>query len=532
MPNMVIVAIPRAEDPVWKYSSEKKPHCTLLFLGEDQSKAAAITAFLAHAVSILDRGPFGLSVDRRDKLGQDEADVLYFRKDWATKELASFRSTLLKDKNIRDAYDSTEQFPEWNPHLTMGYPLTPAKKDDRDYPGFHWVEFDRIALWTGDYEGPEFRLEYNYDREMEVMMQTAEVDKVIADILEHHGVKGMKWGVRKAARGVGRTIRGVDSQNRSRFNPDFQKEEGRNTGHDAWNTVLGVIVPVYAPATIPSQARLIGKAARAVTGGKDGRQERKFEARANHTKTMVQLHNKAVPDLNAGQKKINAKYKGVNLTDPKNAAKQRKYHQETTDMMAKVYQKHANATTSASGKHVYDVERHGDNIKLVTKRIKHADDEEGVSLTFKLLTSDTGHIYDMKLQPLTHAEEFVEDFLAHYGVKGMKWGQRKPRAAVRTSQSSTLTGKAKAKATGGEGHNASPDAVKVAAKKQKLKKSGVASLSNKDLQDVIERARLETQAREAVAGSGKKFVKKKLGQQVDQQTQAVIREAIKKKSSK
>lgn len=195
MPNLVIVAIPREDDPVWKYSSEKKPHCTLLFLGENQSKANDITAFLQHAVSVWDRGPFGLAVDRRDKLGQDEADVLYFKKDWSLKDLASFRATLLKDNSIRDAYDSVEQFPEWNPHLTMGYPTSPAKKDDRDYPGFHWVEFDRIALWTGDYEGPEFRLEYN-DSEMEVMMNAQQ--KKGEEFLKHFGVKGMRWGVRRS----------------------------------------------------------------------------------------------------------------------------------------------------------------------------------------------------------------------------------------------------------------------------------------------------------------------------------------------
>lgn len=195
MPNLVIVAIPREDDPVWKYSSEKKPHCTLLFLGENQSQSMEIAAFLQHAVTIWDRGPFGLSVDHRGTLGDDEADVLFFRKDWSTKELASFRSTLLKHNPIRDAYDSVEQFPEWNPHLTMGYPSTPAKKDDRDYPGFHWVEFDRIALWTGDYEGPEFRLEYNYDLASEVMM--SELAEKGADFMKHYGVKGMRWGVRR-----------------------------------------------------------------------------------------------------------------------------------------------------------------------------------------------------------------------------------------------------------------------------------------------------------------------------------------------
>lgn len=34
MANWAIVAIPEERDPVWKYSSEKVPHMTLLFLGE------------------------------------------------------------------------------------------------------------------------------------------------------------------------------------------------------------------------------------------------------------------------------------------------------------------------------------------------------------------------------------------------------------------------------------------------------------------------------------------------------------------
>jgi 2'-5' RNA ligase len=518
MSNLVIVAIPREDDPVWKYSSEKKPHCTLLFLGENQSKSVAIAQFLQHAVTIWDRGPFGLSVDHRDTLGDDEADVLFFRKDWSTKELASFRATLLKNKDIRDAYDSAEQFPEWNPHLTMGYKSTPAKKDERDYPGFHWVEFDRIALWTGDYEGPEFRLEYNYDpMGTEVMMSAQKGEEFV----QHFGVKGMKWGVRK--------VRGSDSEGRSRYNKDFQKKEGRGQTNDTISLVAGVIVPIISPLAIPAAVRTGGRVVAAQKRNNAEAADHKFTKKAQSMKTMADIHNRSIPALNREQTKINAKYKNVNLTDPKNAAKARKYDQETADMMAREYQKTANATKSKTGNLQYDVELRGNNtIALKTKKIKHADaDEPEILLT--LVKNKTGHVVNIKWGSVAHSEEFVEDFLAHYGVKGMKWGVRKPRSAVTTSQGSTLTGKAKVKTTGGEGHNASPDAVKVAAKKAKLKKSGVAALSNKDLQDVIERARLETQARDAVSSTGKKFVKKKLNTQFDQQSQQFVREQIQKK---
>lgn len=195
MSNLVIVAIPEEDDYVHKLSSEKVAHCTLLFLGDIEGKPVLrIAEFLQHAVNILEQGPFGLEVDHRGTLGPDDADVLFFKKNWGCKRIAEFRGQLLKNTDIRNAYDSTEQFPEWLPHLTLGYPKAPAKEDKRDYPGVRWVEFNRIALWFGDFEGPEFRLEYNYDL-AEVSM-SAERGK---EFLSHYGIKGMRWGVRRSA---------------------------------------------------------------------------------------------------------------------------------------------------------------------------------------------------------------------------------------------------------------------------------------------------------------------------------------------
>lgn len=195
MSNLIIVAIPEEDDYTHKISSEKIPHCTLLRLGDVEGKPVLrIAEFLQHAVNILEFGPFGLGVDHRGTLGKDEADVLFFKKDWSCKRIEQFRGQLLKNTDIRNAYDSVEQFPEFLPHLTLGYPKAPAKEDKRDFPGFRWVEFDRIALWFGDFEGPEFRLEYNYDL-AEVSM-SAERGK---EFLSHYGIKGMRWGVRRSA---------------------------------------------------------------------------------------------------------------------------------------------------------------------------------------------------------------------------------------------------------------------------------------------------------------------------------------------
>lgn len=191
MSSLVVVAIPVDDDQVWKVSSEKVPHLTLLYLGDPNTvdNVDSIAEFLDHAASTsLNR--FGLNVDRRGVLGEDQADVLFFSEGWEAKEVKQFRHYLLQNDDIRTAYDSSEQHPDWLPHLTLGYPETPAKPNPNDY-GISWVHFDRIALWLGDYEGPEFVLQRS-NNYAEVSMSDA-----VENVLAHYGKKGMKWGVRR-----------------------------------------------------------------------------------------------------------------------------------------------------------------------------------------------------------------------------------------------------------------------------------------------------------------------------------------------
>lgn len=200
MSNLVIVAIPSEDDYIHKISSEKVPHMTLLFLGEVSKvkNFKQILDFVKHAAE-QSLWRFGLEVDRRGELGEEKADVLFFSKSkWSGYEIVrDYRSYLLKENNIRTAYDSTEQFDEWVPHITLGYPDDPAKPDERDYPGITYVNFDRIAVWFAEFEGIEFPLkaqEWNWEV---AMSDTA--TRAIENILTHTGVKGMKWGVRRKA---------------------------------------------------------------------------------------------------------------------------------------------------------------------------------------------------------------------------------------------------------------------------------------------------------------------------------------------
>src|SRR5687768_12108774 len=95
--SLVIVAIPEENDPVWRVSSEKVPHMTVLYLGEHEPgpDTAKISSFLEHVVQT-NLYRFGASVDRRGTLGERDADVLFFEKN-SLDPVKAARGYLLKN---------------------------------------------------------------------------------------------------------------------------------------------------------------------------------------------------------------------------------------------------------------------------------------------------------------------------------------------------------------------------------------------------------------------------------------------------
>jgi len=187
--QLTIVAIPAEYSYAYRMSSEKVPHLTILYI-DAADDTQQIIEYIRHVVET-SLTKFWLQVDHRGLLGDQDADVLFFDKEHV-QLITKVRTYMLSNDKVKSAFDRIEQFPEWTPHLTLGYPKTPAKTsiDPRDEE--NWVEFDKIGIWTGDYEGVIIDLNA-------IPVEAVQQDMAanVEDFFAHVGVKGMRWGVRK-----------------------------------------------------------------------------------------------------------------------------------------------------------------------------------------------------------------------------------------------------------------------------------------------------------------------------------------------
>lgn len=463
----VIVALPPVGDPIHKISSEKEPHLTLLYLG-DASLSAEAVLYVQHACAEL--SPFGLTVDYRGTLGEDEADVLFFEDNaWDLKRVKEFRHYLLLNDEIKRAYDTAEQFPEWMPHLTLGYPETPAKEvDEDDNHSLRYIQFDRVAVWTGEYEGPEFRLKYD-DYAMEVAMSdisTADRGAQAVNELFHYGVKGMKWGVRNKDGGRGKIRRGITKAN-------VAADAGAKVIREGEKKLIFLPLKNRADAANRTQARMLSAARRV---------NKQPQFKGKDIKNSPQLKRSYFDKLQNEAKTIYAEELGISRTE--------------------AWGEFLGVDTSATTQQM--------RINIAVDKIRHAEEDKEILLELNFVTDDDGFVTDIIVPDKYLKHELFEDneyTLTHYGVKGMKWGvrnnadgtvsvnQTKVKKSLRkTDQPVTVTQRKAGtyvKAKGGQRQTASIDAIKTQAARQKAKRSTTDSLSNKQLKDTIERMRLE-----------------------------------------
>lgn len=203
--ELIVVALPSEYDPVNTLGSEEK-HATLLYLGDNVSEDVAALIRAAINGCIRRRGfpPFLESVSAVTSLGKDGARVWMIDSD---NGLRMIRDVLLSDPTIRARYDTLEQYPNFIPHMTMGYPTENQTKlaevIEQQAAQIQRIKFDRIALWYGDDHDIVWRLSpSDMDRNEAGHSETASprlIHQLLAryNTVMHSGIKGMRWGIRR-----------------------------------------------------------------------------------------------------------------------------------------------------------------------------------------------------------------------------------------------------------------------------------------------------------------------------------------------
>lgn len=367
-------------------------------------------------------------------------------------------------------------------------------------------------------------------------MGVAETASLGAEFIAHYGVKGMKWGVRNDKRG------------RDRWDPK---------GHTTKEDVAKALLLPFGTGT-PAQVRVIRRIHarnerlraenRAEKAGKKAdKQDKKFTKKAASLDNFIKIHNGCADEFNSKIGGINKKYEKWDLTTHANRAKRDAYDREVEDMMRTAYTNSARRIKSKSGRLSLDVKFQGNGVDfaITTRQLQHADGD-AVEFKGKLKRDKMGKIIGFVFDDFVEHDfaEIGAEFIMHYGVKGMRWGQRKDRNApgwserardkqevkvrakrpavtprVQDSIGTSTRQKTKILSKGGQDHPAAEDALKVAAVRQKLKKSGYNALSNDELRDLATRANLEVQVKQLESKRPKT-----LGKQV---TEALLADPVK-----
>lgn len=273
----------------------------------------------------------------------------------------------------------------------------------------------------------------------------------VQEFLEHHGVKGQKWGIRN------------------------------DRGHQGER----------------AKTKKIAKL------------DKKF-ANPKFLSLSIQLHNRAAELTNKNDiSRINNKPQYKNKDFTRDTPLRQKYYKEHQQAFVDNVQRAADELgTNASGTQKYRiVENSNGDWSAVLENIKHAGND---TINIKVNRDLKGYITSLEIiDAARHGIDQVQSFLEHHGVKGQKWGIRRDRKTGVRPLAKTLDESrfGKASKANAERHNAK----KSSRNKNRVNKSTdhknatdlrkrkVSSLTNKQIQSVNNRANLETKFKQVKA---------------------------------
>lgn len=368
----------------------------------------------------------------------------------------------------------------------------------------------------------------------------------LSEFLSHYGVRGMHWGVRKG--------------------PTYVKS-GVTNGNLGSAKIGKKQVPLgsYRPGD-HTKSRLKGVGLN-IIGNLGSAYVAPLATRWGHVKPIV--------DRNI--KTINSKYE-AKLSNPSLKAK---YDEEIQKMVINTFKNTTNkglvfpsASSRLASKHTgdlknakYDFYTNGKEayLRVTTDKkvedlrvgkFKHAENKEN-AVTFDIpvfmLIDDKGFVMEVSIPELEDFKHFtdVEEFLSHYGVRGMHWGVRRQRSSA---GSSAPAPKSKGKPPwqskppkhprsngSGSAHpttsHVSNDQIVFQALKNKAKTHGIHSLSNDEIRVLTNRAEVLKKAQTAFpkAQTRKQKVAKRAGKVIENvllsNGEALLKEVIKNKGT-
>ena len=309
--------------------------------------------------------------------------------------------------------------------------------------------------------------------------------------LAHYGIKGMRWGVRRELKG----IRGASNRTAYLKNRDAAWADKVNT-----NPKLEKISRMVAKDT-KSAIKELNRAYPTKFG------MRNKTDRARYDRALEETISASID---------RAAYKTHKLS-PTRAHEVKLTRTESGELLAQVTRRTNPKIIKTEAKLNRMDEREKKKSLTHAEEDLSIDDFEG--LGFLLLEDEDGMVIDVAtpFDDLEHSEQ-VEEFLAHYGVKGMRWGVRK--RSSESSDSAPSGGKKKYKvnedgsvevpvtrnsvtgtdaAVNPKGKPASDDAATKYVVDARIKALGLDAVSNSELKAFNERLNLERSYREALS---------------------------------